>query len=208
VTDDFVNLSALNQFAYCPRRCGLIYQEGEFADNLHTARGNAEHDRVDRLDHAVTREGARVEFALPIWSDRIGLIGKCDVVEFWPDGTVFPVEYKHGPRRKWLNDDLQLAGQAMCLSEVLAKPVRRGAIYHISSRRRRDVEITTELQGRVEQAAAAIRAMIDSGTLPPPLNDARCRECSLKPRCQPELLGAGDRQHSLARRLFEAEPWV
>jgi len=164
VNDDFVNLSALNQFAYCPRRCGLIYQEGEFADNLHTARGNAEHARVDRLDHVVTREGARAEYALPIWSDRIGLIGKCDVVEFWPDGTVFPVEYKHGPRRKWLNDDPQLAGQAMCLS------------------------------------------VIDSGTLPPALNDARCRECSLKPRCQPELLGAVDGQRSLARTLFEAAP--
>ncbi len=38
---DPVNLSALNQYAYCPRRCGLIYQEGEFTNNIHTARGNA-----------------------------------------------------------------------------------------------------------------------------------------------------------------------
>jgi CRISPR-associated exonuclease Cas4 len=206
VKDDFVNLSALNQYAYCPRRCGLIYQEGEFADNVHTARGNAEHERVDCLDHAVMGEGVLVEYALPVWSDRIGLIGKCDVVEFWPDGTVFPVEYKHGPRRKWLNDDLQLAGQAMCLSEMLAKPVSRGAIYHISSRRRRDIEITIELQDRVEEATAAIRSMTDSATLPPVRLDARCRECSLKPRCQPELLGALDKQQALAHTLFEAEP--
>jgi CRISPR-associated exonuclease Cas4 len=203
MTDDFVNLSALNQFAYCPRRCGLIYQEGEFADNLHTARGNAEHARVDQVDHAVTREGVRVEHALPIWNDRIGLIGKCDVVEFWPDGTVYPVEYKHGPKRKWLNDDLQLAGQAMCLEEMLARPVPRGAIYHVSSRHRREIEITAELRRRVEETAAAIRTMVDSGVLPPPLNDARCRECSLKPRCQPELVGAVDRQRSVARTLFE-----
>lgn len=63
MTDEFVDLSALNQFACCPRRCGLIYQEGEFADNLHTARGNAEHARVNRMDRAVTREGARVDLS-------------------------------------------------------------------------------------------------------------------------------------------------
>ena len=31
MTDDFVNPSALNQFAYHPRRCALSYREGEFA---------------------------------------------------------------------------------------------------------------------------------------------------------------------------------
>ena len=206
MTDDPVNLSALNQFAYCPHRCGLIYQEGEFADNVHTARGNAEHARVDRLDHAVTRESARVEHALPVWNDRIGLIGKCDVVEFWPDGTIYPVEYKHGPKRKWLNDDLQLAGQALCLEEMLTRPVLRGAIYHASSRRRREVEITADLRRQVEDTAVEIRRMIDSGVLPPPLIDARCRECSLRPRCQPELIAAKERQRAAANLLFEVEP--
>jgi CRISPR-associated exonuclease Cas4 len=43
-----INVSALNQYGYCPRRCGLIYLEGEFEDNVHTSRGHAEHARVDR----------------------------------------------------------------------------------------------------------------------------------------------------------------
>ena len=90
-------VSALNQYAYCPRRCGLIHQVGEFANNIHTARGNAEHERVDRVAHETIRSGARIEYALPAWSGRLGLIGKCDVAEFWPDGTVYPVEHKHGP---------------------------------------------------------------------------------------------------------------
>ncbi len=29
-----------------------------------------------------------------------GLIGKADVVEFEPDGTPYPVEYKHGLRHE------------------------------------------------------------------------------------------------------------
>ena len=184
---DPINVSALNQYAYCPRRCGLIYLEGQFADNVHTQRGNAEHERVDRVAHASTRDGARVEYALPIWSDALGLIGKCDVVEFWPDGVVYPVEYKHGPRRAWLNDDIQLAAQAMCLEEMLNKTIARGAIFHAASRRRREIDVTDALRGEVEAAVAAIRAMLGSGKLPDPTTDTRrCRECSLRGICQPE----------------------
>ena len=91
---DPVPLSALNHWVYCPRRCGLIHQEGEFADNIHTARGNTEHERVDRVSYETLHSGARAEYALPVWSDWLGLIGKCDVVEFWPDGEIYPVEYK------------------------------------------------------------------------------------------------------------------
>jgi len=178
--------------------------EGEFTDNIHTARGNAEHARVDRVAYQTKQSGARVEYALPVWSDRIGLIGKCDVVEFWPDGTVYPVEYKHGARRKWLNDDLQLAAQALCLEEMLGRSVTRGAIYHASSRRRREVEITPALRALVVETAAAIRAMLASGRLPPPVNDARCRECSLIEICQPAALAARDAQTELRTALFSA----
>ncbi len=199
---DLINVSALNQYAYCPRRCGLIYLEGEFEENIHTLRGNAEHDRVDRVAHETSREGARVEYALNIWSDRIGLVGKCDVVEFWPDGTVYPVEYKHGPRRKWLNDDLQLAAQALCLEEMSGRPVPHGAIFHATSRRRREVAVTPELRRQVEYMVGAIRQMLASGRLPPPVNDARCRECSLKEICQPEVLADRARQEAVRAGLF------
>lgn len=202
---DSVPLSALNHWAYCPRRCGLIHMEGEFTDNIHTSRGNAEHERVDRSAHVTGREGARVEYSLPVWSDRLGLIGKCDVVEFWPDDTVFPVEYKHGPKRKWLNDDIQLAAQAMCLQDMLGHPVSRGAIYHASSHRRREVAITPALREKVIETADAIRAMLATGKLPPPVNDARCRECSLQEICQPEALAEKTLQAMLHIALFSSE---
>ena len=201
---DLIPLSALNHYAYCPRRCGLIHMEGEFTDNIHTARGNAEHVRVDRIAYQTKQSGARVEYALPVWSDQRGLIGKCDVVEFWPDGTVYPVEYKHGARKKWLNDDLQLAAQALCLEEMLGRPVTHGAIYHASSRRRREVEITPALRALVVETAEAIRAMLASGRLPPPVNDVRCRECSLIENCQPAALAGRTLQAELRAELFSA----
>ena len=201
--DDLINLSALNQYGYCPRRCGLIYLEGEFEQNVHTARGNAEHERVDRAAHVFGHEGARLEYALPVWSESLGLIGKCDVVEFWPDGTVFPVEYKHGPKKRRLNEDLQLAGQALCLEEMFGRAVAKGAIVHATSRRRREVVITAELRRLVVGTADAIREMLAARKLPPPVDDARCRECSLRDVCQPRIAAHVDEQRAKLDSLFD-----
>jgi CRISPR-associated exonuclease Cas4 len=204
VMDEPINISALNQFAYCPRRFALIYLEAEFQNNVHTQRGNAEHERVDRVAHTTSRSGARVEYALPVWSERLGLIGKCDVVEFWQDGTVYPVEYKHGPRRAWVNDDLQLAAQAMCLEEMLGVQIQKSAIFHAASKRRREVEIDGLLRGKASQALVDIRACLVSQQIPAPTTEIqRCRECSLKDICQPVAV-RGDVQAARAA-LFDPD---
>jgi len=202
--DDPVPLSALQHWAYCPRQCGLIHLEQAFEDNIHTARGNAVHRLVDTPGYEI-KAGVKVERSLPLWSDRLGLIGKADLVEFYSDGTVFPVEFKHGRKRQKTHDDIQLAAQAMCLEDMLDRPVPLGAIYHASSHRRREVAITPALRELVVQTADAIRAMLSAGRLPPPVFDARCRECSLKDICQPEALTATAAQRTLRAHLFDPE---
>lgn len=200
---DPIPLSALQHWAYCPRQCGLIHLEQAFADNIHTARGQAVHHLVDTPGYE-TKAGVRVERALPLWSDRLNLIGKADLVEFHPDGTVFPVEFKHGAKRQKQHDDIQLAAQAMCLEDMLGRPVPKGAIFHASSHRRREVAITSELRQLVVETAGAIRAMLASSQLPPPVNDARCKECSLKDICQPEAIADHTRQRQQKRDLFNS----
>jgi len=199
---DPIMLSALQHWSYCPRQCALIHVEQAFDENVFTMRGNAAHERVDDPGFE-TFEGVRAERALPVWSDRLGLVGKCDVVEFHPDGRIYPVEYKHGPKREKSHDDIQLAAQAMCLEEMTGKVITHGAIYHHGSRRRREVAITQELRDKVEETVNAIRAMMASGKLPPPVNDARCKECSLKEICQPQAVAARATQHALLETLFE-----
>ena len=201
---DPVPLSALQHWAYCPRQCGLIHLEQAFADNIHTARGQAVHHLVDTPGYEI-KSGVRVERALPVWCDRLNLIGKADLVEFHPDGTVYPVEFKHGAKRQKLHDDIQLAAQAICLEEMLDRLVPKGGIFHASSHRRREVAITPGLRRLVEETAAAIRAMLASGKLPPPVNDARCRECSLKDICQPEALAGRAKQQQQRQSLLDPE---
>ena len=199
-----IMLSALQHWSYCPRQCALIHQEQAFDENVHTMRGNAAHERVDEPGYE-TFEGVRSERALPVWSDSLGLTGKCDVVEFHPDGHIYPVEYKHGARKIRVNDDIQLAAQAMCLEEMTGKVISHGAIYHHGSRRRREVAITEALRQQVVSTVNAVRAMLDSGVLPPPANDARCKECSLKEICQPEAVAEHSVQHALLETLFDPE---
>jgi CRISPR-associated exonuclease Cas4 len=100
-------ISALEHYSYCPRQCALIHLEQVWDENLYTLRGRLVHDKAD-LPNAATTEGVRVERALPLWSDRLGLVGRADVVEFH-DQTPYPVEYKHGPRRHWGHDDRSCA---------------------------------------------------------------------------------------------------
>lgn len=201
---DPIMLSALQHYSYCPRQCALIHVEQAFDENVHTMRGNAAHQRVDEPGYE-SFEGVRSEKALPVWSERLGLIGKCDVVEFYPDGRIYPVEFKHGKKRAKAHDDIQLTAQAICLEEMTGKPVSHGAIYHHSSRRRREVAITDALRRQVEETVAAVRALLVSGTLPSPVNDARCKECSLKEICQPHALADKAHQHELLDELFNVD---
>lgn len=189
---DALPISALQHWAYCPRQCALIRMEQAFDDNLHTLRGQAVHAQVDQAG-VQTRRGLRVERALPLFSDRLGLIGKADTVEFEFDGTPYPVEYKHGSRHKAAEiaacDDLQLAAQALCLAEMTGRAAPEGALYYATSRRRRIVRIDAELLAQVEEAVRQVRIMLARGHLPPPSADARrCRGCSLFDRCQPDAL--------------------
>lgn len=195
---DPIALSALQHWHYCPRQCGLIHLEQVFDENVHTLRGQAVHAKVDKPG-VETAKGVRVERALPLWNDVLGLVGKADVVEFLPGGVPYPVEYKHGSRHKAPDiaecDDIQLAAQAMCLQSMTGKAVNEGAIFYATSKRRRVVPITPELQAAVVNTAQAIRQMFASTVLPHPLQAEqaakRCKACSLIERCQPQAASAG-----------------
>ncbi len=193
-------LSALEHYSYCPRQCALIHVEQTFTENLYTLRGRAVHERVDSAGGTET-EGVPVERALPLWSARHGLVGRADLVEFH-NGSPCPVEYKHGPRRQQEHDDLQLCGQALCLEEMFGVQVPTGAIYHHSSRRRREVVLTPELRERTLQVVAAVRTLFGRPALPPPANDSRCRHCSLLDSCLPAAVQDRERARDLRQVLF------
>ncbi len=203
VEQDLVLISALEHWSYCPRQCALIHLEQTYDENLYTLRGNRAH-RLAHEEGVATERGVRVARGVPLWSDRLGLIGKADVVE-WHGETPYPVEYKAGSRRTWGHEALQLCAQAVCLEEMLGLSVPAGAIYYHGSRQRREVELDSALRERLEEAIVTVRNLLAGTRLPEALHDARCPKCSLFDACLPDLSANPARVRGLHGALFRID---
>jgi CRISPR-associated exonuclease Cas4 len=213
--DNLVPLSALNALLYCERRAALRHLDMLYVHNEHTRGGDLLHRRSDRAG-VERRRGVRTERGLWIASRRLRLYGRADLVEFRrppgrrqpgapADEVALPVEYKHSRRRRWDNDDVQLCAQALCLEEMLGRPVPEGAIYHAKSKTRRAVVFTPELREKTEATVARLHTLLESGVVPPAVLKPRCRGCSLRGHCLPEAFGHPRRLASLRSALFRPE---
>ena len=186
-----LSLSALNQFLYCPRRAYLIHTERVFVDNEHTLLGNLAHEAVDTpgFEH---RAGWELLRALPLFSDRLGLSGKGDLIEVRRDPATAhivearPVEYKKGPARRWSNDQAQLCAQALCLEEMFGLHIESGLIFHVASAKRVEVVFDEGLRALTVETLAALRATLSLSCSPPAILRPQCDGCSLRGVCLPE----------------------
>ena len=190
--DDLVPLSALQHWLVCPRQCALIHVEQVWADNALTAEGQALHARVDQ-GGAETRGAVRRVWALPLRSTRLGLVGYADCVEFvhCPGGaeTPCPVEHKRGRPKADDRDRVQLCAQGLCLEEMTGQAVPGGVLFYHATRQRLGVAFDPALRRRTEQAARAVRTLIEHGRTPPPEDRPDCPRCSLADLCLPRAVG-------------------
>ena len=217
--DDYPPLRSLNDLLYCERRCALHRIEEVWVENAHTLSGTLLHKRADKPVEWKCDSGREVH-GMWLKSDRLRLVGKADVVEFQcgplspkadaansPEDlrneVPYPVEYKRGKRKKWDNDDVQLCAQAMCLEEMLGVSVPRGAIFHIKSKRRREVVFTDKLRKKTEATAARLHELIASGVTPAAVLKPQCEGCSLREVCLPELGDQAARVERYCRELFQ-----
>ncbi len=175
-----------------------MLNEGAWDENEYTAQGREEHNRVHTS--RVEKRGETVSiFELDIYSDRLGLVGKCDCVEakLSEDGVTLPyldgkyhlnvVEFKHGVTRDENEYNVQLCAQAMCLEEMYNCEIEQGAIFYISSHRRQDVKFTKELRAQVQKGAEQLKEMIEKSLVPYEQKNPKCRNCSLLLYCNPGI---------------------
>jgi CRISPR-associated exonuclease Cas4 len=194
-----VTLSALEHVAYCERQAALIHVEATWSDSIDTVRGDLAHHAVDLPGTRRRRDLVTIR-ALPVHSRRHGLHGICDLVEI-TGNTAVPVEYKVGPYRPGGPADLQVVGQAICLAES-GYHVPEGYVYSAADRRRHLVPVTADLIAGALAAADRMRALLSADRMPAAWNDRRCRRCSLRDDCLPEITCTS--RH--ADDLFAARP--
>jgi CRISPR-associated exonuclease Cas4 len=186
--DHLLPISALQHLLFCERQCALIHIEQVWSDNQFTAEGNLLHERThDGPDES--RPGVRITRGLPVRSLALGLSGQCDVVEFHEStGEIRIVEYKRGKPKPHRADEVQLCAQALCLEEMLQKPIASGALFYGKRRRHTPVAFDESLRTLTRAAAERLHALIASRITPPAMREKKCDSCSLLEICMPDAL--------------------
>ena len=191
--DDFIQLSALQHYVFCPRQCALIHVEDVWHENVFTVRGDILHEKVD-TDTYETRGTLKTVRGLRIHSTRLGIVGRADVVEFRKstnaDGSpdVMPVEFKAGQPKNDLSDKVQLCAQALCLEEMMNTQIKCGAFFYGKIRRRVQVEIDDGLREQTEEIIAAVHEIVSQKQVPAARYEKKCRNCSLADICMPKAM--------------------
>ncbi len=182
---DYIMISALQHYLYCPRQCALINLEQVWVENRFTAEGRVLHERADSAGSA--RQGrVRTARTLPIRSQRLGLSGRADVVEFHEDGAVLPVEYKRGRPKANRCDEVQLCAQALCLEEMLVIEIGGGALFYGQQRRRKTVPFDAELRRLTEATVDRVHELFRTERTPRAEYSKKCDQCSLMTTCLPK----------------------
>ncbi|MGI6174238.1 MAG: CRISPR-associated protein Cas4 [Christensenellales bacterium] len=198
--EDYLQLSGIQHFCFCRRQWALIHVEDQWNENLLTAEGRLQHERVHDPKIEDVRNGVVTMRSMMIKSDALGVSGQCDAVEFIPSQEgislscrkglweVRPVEYKHGSTKANDCDRLQVAAQAMCLEEMLCCHIPTGDLFYAKTRRREHVEITDDLRRQVEEMFREMHQMRNRRYTPKVAPTAACASCSLEDVCLPKLL--------------------
>ena len=173
---DYLPISKINTVIFCSRRYYLEHVLGETRSNHHIAEGNALHERA-------RRGGAGVW----VWSDRLGIVGIVDQLDYKGEQPVV-TEFKKGWLGDHHSDQVQLCALALCLEEMKGCATSYGYIFYHRTRRKQRVDFTPELRNAVEEAVKTMRE-VGVPSVPPPVIDNRnkCRGCSVQEVCQPTL---------------------
>ena len=211
--EDLLPLSALQHLVFCERRCALIHVECQWANNPATVVGTLAHSNVDEGAPRVESRGSlRIARGLPLRSLRLGLSGKADAVEFrrgrgtdaGNEWDAYPIEYKSGRLRHERCYEVQVCAQAVCLEEMLGRPVPRGALFYGKSQKRIEVEFEQELRSETERAAARLHELVRRRVTPHAEPGPKCSYCSLLPVCLPRARERGRATAYMHRVVGEA----
>lgn len=202
--EEYLHLNGLQHLCFCPRQCALIYVENQWHENFFTASGRVQHEKV-HSGIGESRRVVRTERDLKIASRLLGVTGQTDAVEFYSDGKVIPVEYKHGEPKEDSCDEVQLCAQAICLEEMIGCRIDEGALFYFKVRKRVPVRITDELRAETTELAERFHQLVECGETPPAEYRRKCESCSFIDECFPESAGRNKSVDIYLKRRIQSE---
>ncbi len=233
--EQLVPISALQHLVFCSRQCALIHVERVWSENALTAEGQLLHKKTNtardqshqgmRIARSLSLVSRRlglvgltdvVEFKPPIESANpvrpaasLAALLKNTSPERFVGWSITPIEYKRGKpktNRIWGDcDRVQLCAQSLCLEEMLSVEIPTGQIFYGEKRRRLDVEFDAALRTRTEQLCLELHQLLNSTQLPQPVNDRRCKRCSLMETCMPGQSQAKEKASSWIQKQIASQ---
>lgn len=197
--DEFLQISGIQHFKFCKRQWALIHIEKQWSENWRTVEGHLIHENAHNKFFTQSRNNIIISRGMPVYSEKLGISGECDIVEFRKDncgisivglgGTymVCPVEYKRGKPMENQCNDLQLCAQAMCLEEMLCCRIDAGYLYYNEIKRRCKVELNQTLRDELSDTVDEMHEMYTRKYTPKVKPGKACNACSLKDICLPVL---------------------
>lgn len=199
--EDYLMLSGIQHFEFCRRQWALIHIEQIWKENLRTVEGNIMHKHAHNQNFTENRNGVITTRGMPVHSRKYGISGVCDIVEFLRDDIngyeifqrqgkyrVLPVEYKKGKPKEGLEDIMQAVLQAICLEEMLCCQIDNACLYYGETRRRLNVNLTSELRQRAISNIQEMHQYYERKYTPKVRTSKKCIACSLKDLCVPKLM--------------------
>jgi CRISPR-associated exonuclease Cas4 len=197
--EDFLMLSGIQHYAFCPRQWALIHIEQQWEENYFTVMGNIMHENAHDKDFTEKRKSIVITRGMPVFSRTLGIRGDCDIVEFQlnKEGIPLknymgnyqpvPVEYKRGKPKEHDADVLQLCAQAMCLEEMLVCKIDKGFLYYGETKRRLPVDFNEEIRQKVTDSFERMHQLYKKNHTPKVKVSKACKACSLAEICLPSL---------------------
>ena len=175
--DELVQVSALNEYVYCPRRFYYQRYQDQIGTPYELVDGRSKHEHQANRGGWITERYFR--------SDQLGMHGKIDLIE--EDDVLTPVERKRAESGEYYpSDEVQLAGYCMLLEDAIGESVNLGYIYLYSTDTRHAIRISEKHRRTVREIISRIETMTVDSIPPLTDNPSKCEACSAREYCMPE----------------------
>lgn len=172
--EDYISISTLNDFIFCPYSIYLhnVYMEAD--ETMYHAtpqtQGRMAHETVDKK---TANNRSDVVLSLPVYSEEYGLMGKIDVYKVKEKKLI---ERKYQLKQIFQGHIYQLWAQMLCLREM-GHEVESLAFYETSTNRTIPVEMPSETDLQKFKEFIAHFRSFNPASDPFPINSNKCSHC-------------------------------
>ncbi|MEM2141671.1 MAG: CRISPR-associated protein Cas4 [Candidatus Thorarchaeota archaeon] len=185
IEDEYLSVTDVKQYMFCPmvtyftrvmRLRPIVGSQQEEARKVHEKIADLEGRRQSLLKSRFPFDISAKQFDRLLISDRLGTLGRVDMLVITTSGERIPVEFKAMRSNRGqvhLDHKYQIAVLAILVEEVDNTIVRRGIVHYLDDETSVIVNISHSLKKRTEKMISSIWRMVESGTVPP-----HRRQCS------------------------------